>query len=146
MTPETVVGDKIYIMENASLYEFGVMTSCVHMAWMRVVCGRLKSDYSYSNTIIYNNFLWPEPSDQQRQQIEITAQKILDERSQLLGISFAEMYGSALDTVFTGLSAAHKENDRAVMEAYGFPQDMAESEIVAELMKRYQEKLVTENG
>ncbi|MGN0918655.1 MAG: type IIL restriction-modification enzyme MmeI [Oxalobacter sp.] len=90
--------------------------------------------------------MWPEPSDQQRQQIEITAQKILDERSQLLGISFAEMYGSALDTVFTGLSAAHKENDRAVMEAYGFPQDMAESEIVAELMKRYQEKLVTENG
>lgn len=146
MTPETVVGDKIYIMENASLYEFGVMTSCVHMAWMRAVCGRLKSDYSYSNTLVYNNFPWPEPSDQQRQQIETTAQKVLDERARLSGISFAEMYSNALDTMFTSLATAHKENDRAVMAAYGFPADMTEPEIVAELMKRYQAKLAEAKG
>ena len=102
--------------------------------------------YRYSNTVVYNNFTWPEPSDLQHQQIEIAAQKILDERAKLPGIDFLAMYGTALDTVFTGLATAHRENDRAVMAAYGFSQDMTEPEIVAELMKRYQAKLAVVKG
>ncbi len=141
MTPDTVVGNKIFVVENASLYEFGVLTSNVHMAWMRTVTGRLKSDYSYSNTIVYNNFPWPAPTDEQRLKIEQTAQAILDARALFPDSSFADLYGPL--TMPPELLKAHRGNDKAVMAAYGFkkgsPEYSFESACVAALMRMYQE-------
>ena len=115
---DTVVADLIYIVENASLYHFGVLTSNVHMAWMRVVAGRLKSDYRYSNTIVYNNFIWPEPTAEQRDRIEATAQKVLEARELYPNSSLADLYDEV--TMPLELRKAHQTNDKAVMEAYGF--------------------------
>ena len=140
MHPETVVGDKIYILENASLYHFGVMTSNVHMAWMRAVCGRLKSDYSYSNTIVYNNFIWPEATEEQMERIEFTAQAILNERSKFPDTPFSDLYDP--NFMPAGLLKAHLANDKAVMQAYGMPiKETDEAACVAWLMKLYQEKV-----
>ena len=125
-------------MPNASLYHFGVLMSNVHMAWMRAVCGRLKSDYSYSNTIVYNNFPWPKPTKEQKAKIEKTAQAILDARALYPDSSLADLYDEL--TMPVELRKAHQENDRAVMQAYGFPiKTMTESQCVAELFKMYQE-------
>ena len=106
------------IIPDATLYHFGVLTSNVHMAWMRVVCGRLKSDYRYSKDIVYNNFPWPEPSTQQRQKIEQTAQAILDARALYPDSSLADLYDEL--TMPPELRKAHHQNDMAVMQAYGF--------------------------
>ena len=128
----------MFCMENASLYHFGILTSNVHMAWMRAVCGRLKSDYSYSNTIVYNNFPWPTPTDEQKARIEQTAQAILDGRALYPDSSLADLYDEL--TMPVELRRAHQDNDRAVMAAYGFPvKTMTESQCVAELFKMYQE-------
>lgn len=145
MTPETVVGDKIYIIENASLYEFGIMTSNVQNAWMRTTCGYYGPSYSYSNTIVYNNFPWPSPDNKQKARIEETAQEILDARALYPDSSLADLYDET--TMPKELRKAHRQNDRAVMLAYGFThkdKDAAskwytESETVAALMKMYQE-------
>ncbi|MBQ2548863.1 MAG: methylase [Treponema sp.] len=126
-------------MQRASLFHFGVLTSNVHMAWMRAVCGRLKSDYSYSNTIVYNNFPWCTPTDEQKAKIEKTAQAILDARAKYPDSSLADLYDETL--MPPELRKAHQENDKAVMQAYGFSTKMTESECVAELFKLY-EKLV----
>ena len=107
------------------------------MAWMRVTCGRLKSDYSYSNTIVYNNFPWPSPSEKQRVKIEQTAQKILDARALYPESSLASLYDDV--TMPVELRKAHKLNDIAVCEAYNFDKDISEADIVAELMRMYQE-------
>ena len=107
------------------------------MAWMRAVCGRLKSDYDYSIKIVYNNFPWPNPSDAQKAKIEKTAQAILDARAQYPDSSLADLYDEL--TMPPELRKAHQANDRAVMEAYRFDwHTMKESECVAELMKMYQ--------
>ena len=127
------------IIPDAGIYEFGVLTSNVHMAWTRVVCGRLKSDYRYSKDIVYNNFPWPEPSDEQKRKIEQTAQGILDARKLYPNSSLADLYDPLL--MPAELRNAHTENDRAVMKAYGFDIKMSEVDCVAELMKMYQ-KLV----
>ena len=133
-----IAGDKLFQMPNASLYHFGVLTSNVQMAWMRAVCGRLKSDYSYSNTIVYNNFPWPNPTDEQRTKIEQTAQAILDARALYPTSSLADLYDEL--TMPVELRRAHQDNDRAVMAAYGFPiKTMTESQCVAELFKLYQQ-------
>lgn len=138
MSPETVVGDKIYIIENATMYEFGVMESNVHMAWMRTVCGRLEMRYSYSNTIVYNNFPWPSPTDQQKAQIEKTAQGILDARDLYPDSSLADLYDPL--TMPPELRKAHQLNDKAVMQAYGFDiKNTSEADCVAHLMRMYQE-------
>ena len=138
MSPETVVGDKIYIVENATLYDFGILTSNVHMAWTRAVCGRLKSDYSYSNTIVYNNFPWPDPSPEQKEKIEKTAQGILDARALYPDSSLADLYDPL--TMPPELRKAHIANDKAVMQAYGMPiKDTDEAACVAWLMRMYQE-------
>ena len=138
LTPETVVADLIYIVEDASLYELGILTSNVHMAWMRTVCGRLKSDYRYSNTIVYNNFPWPEPTGEQKAKIEQTAQAILDARALYPDASLADLYDEV--TMPPELRKAHQQNDKAVMQAYGFwGRINTEPEVVAELMKMYQE-------
>ena len=107
------------------------------MAWMRAVCGRLKSDYSYSNTVVYNNFPWPTPTEQQKAKIEQTAQGILDARALYPDSSLADLYDEL--TMPPELRKAHQQNDKAVMQAYGFDiRSTTESSCVAELMKMYQ--------
>ena len=108
------------------------------MSWMRAVAGRLKSDYRYSKDIVYNNFPWCNPTQEQCEKIEKTAQMILDARAKYPDCSLADMYGEKM-YLFADLVAAHQANDRAVMEAYGFWGKLnTESECVAELMKMYQ--------
>ncbi len=136
LSPEIIPGDKLFCMQGATLYHFGVLTSNIHMAWMRATCGRLKSDYSYSNTIVYNNFPWPNPAPDQRVKIEKTAQAILDARALYPQASLADLYDEL--TMPVELRRAHQENDRAVMAAYGFDLKMTESQCVAELFKLYQ--------
>lgn len=144
MDPNTIVGDKLYVVENVGLYHFGVLTSNVHNAWMRVVAGRLKSDYSYSNTIVYNNFPWPTPTDEQMKAIEQTAQGILTARKLYSESSLADLYDPL--TMPVELKKAHIANDKAVMKAYGFSiKDTSESDCVEALMKLYQ-KLTEEKG
>ncbi len=124
------------IVPNASLYHFGILTSNVHMAWMRAVCGRLEMRYRYSASIVYNNFPWPTPTEAQKAKIEQTAQAILDARNKFPDCSLADLYDEA--AMPPELRKAHQENDRAVMAAYGFNIKMSESECVAELFKMYQ--------
>ena len=143
LSKDIIPGDKLFTMQGASLYHFGIMMSNVHMAWMSAICGRLKSDYSYSNTIVYNNFPWPTPSDTQKAKIEQTAQAILDARAKHPDCSLADLYDEL--TMPVELRKAHQENDKAVMEAYGFNwRTMSESDCVAELFKMYQK--LTNNG
>ena len=133
-----ICSNKVRFVPNASLFHFGVLTSNVHMAWMRVVCGRLKSDYSYSVNIVYNNFPWPTPTDAQRAKIEQTAQGILDARALYPDCSLADLYDEV--AMPPELRKAHQENDRAVMQAYGFDiKTTTEANCVAALMKMYQE-------
>ena len=134
---EIIPGDKLFCMQEAQPYDFGILMSNVHMAWTRVVCGRLKSDYSYSNTIVYNNFPWPTPTDAQKQKIEATAQGILDARALYPDASLADLYDPL--TMPVELQKAHTANDKAVMEAYGFSTKMSEADCVAALMKMYQQ-------
>ncbi len=131
----TIPTNLVLIIPDAHLYLFGILTSNVHNAWMRVVCGRLKSDYRYSKDIVYNNFPWCQPTDKQRTRIEKTAQAILDARANYPDSSPADLYDETLMPV--ELRKAHHENDRAVMAAYGFDPEMNESKIVAELFKLY---------
>ena len=137
LSQETLTSDSAHIAMNASLYHLGVLESSTHMAWVRVVCGRLKSDYRYSKDIVYNNFPWPEISEQQRIKIENTAQAILAAREKYPDASMADLYSNLI--VFPELIKAHRANDAAVLEAYGFPKDATESDIVARLFKMYQE-------
>lgn len=137
MTPETVVGNKIRIVEDAGLYEFGILTSNVHMSWMRATCGYYGPSYQYSINIVYNNFPWPTPTEEQKAKIEQTAQAILDARALYPNCSLADLYDEL--TMPPELRKAHQQNDKAVMQAYGFWGKLnSESECVAELMKMYQ--------
>ena len=138
MDKDVICSDSNILIPEITLYHFGVLESNVHMAWMRVVCGRLKSDYRYSNTIVYNNFPWPTPTDEQKAKIEQTAQAILDARALYPDSSLADLYDEL--TMPVELRRAHQDNDRAVMAAYGFDvKTMTESQCVAELFKLYQE-------
>ena len=138
MSPDAFASDLVFIIPDATLYHFGILESNVHMAWMRAVCGRLKSDYRYSKDVVYNNFPWPTPTDEQKAKIEQTAQAILDARALYPDSSLADLYDEL--TMPVELRKAHQDNDRAVMAAYGFPiKTMTESQCVAELFKLYQE-------
>lgn len=138
MAPDTIVSDAVQIVPDASLYEFAILNSNVHMAWMRAVCGRLKSDYRYSKDVVYNNFPWPSPTDEQKNTIEQTAKGILEARLQYPNSCLADLYDPL--TMPPELVKAHINNDKAVMQAYGFSiRDMTEDECVAELMKMYKE-------
>ncbi len=143
LTAEVIVGDSMSVVPNATLYHFGILTSSVHMAWMRRVCGRLKSDYRYSGTVVYNNFIWCEPTAEQRQSIEHSAQKILDARAKYPDSSLADLYDEV--TMPRGLRAAHQENDNAVLDAYNFDRDWEEAEIVSRLMEMYSDLAGTSN-
>ncbi|MCM1316058.1 MAG: hypothetical protein NC244_11900 [Alistipes senegalensis] len=131
------------IIPNAELYHFGVLTSNVHMAWVRTVCGRLKSDYRYSKDIVYNNFPFPEPTSEQQERIERTARAILDARNLYPTCTLADLYDEL--TMPPELRKAHQANDIAVMTAYGFNIKITESECVAELMKLYQKLTESSN-
>ena len=134
---DTIPTNQVQIIPDATLYHFGILESNVHMAWMRAVCGRLKSDYRYSKDVVYNNFPWPTPTDEQKAKIEQTAQAILDARAKYTDSSLADLYDEL--TMPVELRKAHQDNDRAVMAAYGFPiKTMTESQCVAELFKLYQ--------
>ena len=133
-----IPNNAVQFVPDATLYHFGVLTSNVHMAWMRVVCGRLEMRYRYSANIVYNNFPWPIPTEDQKSRIEQTAQAILDARANYPNASLATLYDGR--TMPRELSKAHQDNDRAVMQAYGFDvKTMTESQCVAELFKLYQE-------
>lgn len=135
LTPDILCSNLVKIVPDATLYHFGILTSSVHMAWMRVVCGRLKSDYRYSKDIVYNNFPWPELADGQRSRIEKTAQAILDTRALYSDSSLADLYDET--TMPPELRKAHKDNDSAVLAAYGLPEDTPESGIVTYLFAFY---------
>ena len=144
LSKDVVASNAASFVPNATLYHFGILTSNVHMAWMRAIAGRLKSDYRYSINIVYNNFPWPEPTEAQKQKIEETAQAILDARALHPDCSLATLYDEVL--MPRELRKAHQNNDRAVMQAYGFSiRDTTESSCVAALMKLYQ-KLVSEKS
>lgn len=140
---EMILTDAAMCIPNAGIYEFGILESNVHMAWMRAIGGRIKSDYRYSKDIVYNNFPWPTPNEQQKAKIEQTAQAILDARALYPDSSLADLYDEL--TMPPELRKAHQANDRAVMDAYGFIKGTAartsESACVAELMKLYQQKI-----
>ena len=132
-----VVTNAVLFIPAASIYHFGILTSNVHMAWMRAVCGRLKSDYRYSKDVVYNNFPWPTPTDEQKAKIEQTAQAILDARALYPDCSLADLYDEV--AMPPELRKAHQQNDRAVMQAYGFDiKTTTETTCVADLMRMYQ--------
>ena len=135
LSSTVMISDAGYFMPYADLYTFGVLNSNVHMAWMRVVAGRLKSDYRYSNFIVYNNFPWPPLNENQKKKIEETAQGILDARELYPDCSLADLYDAVL--MPKELREAHRANDRAVMKAYGFDISMTEEDCVTELLKLY---------
>ena len=140
---ETIAGNTLFIIEDATLYHFGVLTSNVHMAWMRTVGARMKSDYRYSKDIVYNNFPWPDPTDEQRTKIEQAAQAVLDARALYPDSSLADLYDEA--TMPPELRKAHQQNDKAVMRTYGFDiKTTTETTCVAELMRMYQKLM--DNG
>ena len=131
-----ICGDANFMIPDASIYHFGILTSNVHMAWVRAVCGRLEMRYRYSKDIVYNNFPWPTPTESQKAKIEQTAQAILDARALYPKSSLADLYDEV--TMPPELRKAHQANDKAVMQAYGFPiKDFTESDCVAELFKLY---------
>ena len=138
VSPDILCSNAVRLIPNADLYHFGVLTSNVHMAWTRTVCGRLKSDYRYSKDIVYNNFPWPDPTPEQKAKIEQTAQAILDARALYPDCSLADLYDEL--TMPPELRRAHQANDKAVMQAYGFWGVLnSESACVAALMKMYKD-------
>ena len=140
MSPDDISSDAVQIVPNATIYHFGVLTSNVHMAWMRAVCGRLEMRYRYSKEIVYNTFPWPNPTEAQRRKIEETAQYILTVRAQYPDTPMATLYDR--NTMPKDLQKAHWANDRAVMQAYGMPiKETDEAACVAWLMRLYQQKV-----
>lgn len=137
MDSSVLCSNLVKITETASLYHFGVLTSNVHMSWVRATCGRLGNGYRYSVNVVYNNFPWPEPTEKEKEKIERTAQLILDARAKYSNSSLSDLYDEL--TMPVEVRKAHQENDKAVMDAYGFDwRKMTESDCVAELMKMYQ--------
>lgn len=140
MNDGVLCSDKVRIMPTGELYHFGILESNVHMSWMRTICCRLKSDYSYTVNDVYNNFPWPDPSSTQKTAVEKTAQGILDARALYPDSSLADLYDPL--TMPPELRKAHQANDRAVMQAYGMPiKETDEAACVAWLMRLYQEKV-----
>ena len=142
LPPEIISGDKLFMMPNATLFHFGVLMSNVHNYWVKAIAGRMRdSGYSYSNTLVYNNFCFPPENEKTQNAIEKTAQEIIDARNIYPNASYMTLYDPI--TMPMELRKAHEANDKAVMEAYGFKKGMSESEIVAELMKMYQKLTAT---
>lgn len=138
MPPKNVYSNALFYIDNASIYHFGVLTSKVHIVWVNAVCGRMKSDFRYSNDIIYNNFVWPNPTAKQKDKIEKAAQKIIDARELYYDNSLSDLYDPLLMPL--DLRKAHRENDLAVIAAYGWDKNISEDEIVEKLFELYQQK------
>ena len=139
MDASVLCSDRVRLMPNATLYYFGILESSIHMAWMRMISCRLKSDYSYTIGLVYNTFPWPSPTDKQRAKIEATAQAILDARDAEPDSSLADLYDERIMPV--NLRNAHRANDEATLAAYGFPKGISEEEIVTKLMISYSQKV-----
>ena len=138
LNPDTLCSDSVHIIPGATLYHFGILTSNVHNAWTRAVCGRLEMRYRYSKDIVYNNFPWPECNEKQKAEIEKTAQMILDARKLYPKDTLADLYDPL--TMPPELLAAHRANDKAVMQAYGLDiKTTSEPQCVARLMQMYKE-------
>ena len=135
LSAEIIPGDKLFFIQGASIYHFGVMTSLIHMAWMRATCGRLEMRYSYSNTIVYNNFPWPKATEEQEKKISALAQQVLDARASHPDWSLADLYHP--DFMPQDLRRAHKELDKAVLKLYGLKPDTDETDIVRHLLGLY---------
>ncbi len=133
-----IASNKLLIVPGATLYDFGILISNVHMAWMRMTAGRLEMRYQYSGSNVYNTFPWPHPTENQRKEITLCAQRILEAREKYPSLSLADMYGETM-FLYTDLLEAHRANDRAVMRAYGFSLKMTEADCIAALMKMYQD-------
>ncbi len=136
LTPDVLVNNKLQVMRNGGLYELGILSSNIHNAWLRVVAGRIRADFTYSVSVVYNTYPWPHPTDTRKKEIEQTAQGILDARALYPACSLADLYDPL--TMPPELRKAHTANDIAVMKAYGFSTKMSETDCVAELMKMYQ--------
>ena len=135
ISKDVICGDANLLIPNATTYDFGILTSILHMAWMRVVCGRIKSDYRYSADIVYNNFPWPEATEVQKQKISDFAQRVLDARASYPDWSLADLYHP--DFMPQDLRRAHKELDKAVLKLYGLKPDIDEMDIVRHLLGLY---------
>ena len=139
LAKECIASTEIFTIPDATPYHFGVLQSTMHMAWMRAVAGRLKSDYRYSASIVYNPFPWPDSTDKQHVAIEIAAQSVLDARTRFPGATLADLYDQL--TMPPVLLKVHQTLDRAVDSAYLAPGSKAfksEAERVAFLFVRYQ--------
>ena len=139
MNKDIIAGDAVQCIPDATLWLFGQLTSIVHMAWMRVVAGRIRMDYRYSATIVYNNFVFINADKKRKAKIEKAAQKILDARANYPNASLADLYDEVAMPL--DLRKAHNENDAAVMDAYGYPPNFTEEQMVADLFLRYQAML-----
>ena len=134
--PNTIINGSSLMISDATTYDLGILDSSVHMAWMRIVAGRLEMRYQYSKELVYSNFPWPNVDDKQKEKISQTAQAILDARANYPDASLADLYDSL--AMPADLRKAHKANDKAVLQAYGLSADATESEIVAHLFKMYE--------
>ena len=138
-TKDIICGDKLFNLPNATSFHFGIITSLMHMTWMRYTCGRLESRYSYSNTIVYNNFPWPEnPTDKQKETVEAAAQAVLDARAIFPGASLADLYDP--NTMPPALVKAHQALDKAVDVCYRpqpFINETKRIEFLFELYDKY---------
>lgn len=139
---DIIPSNLVLVVSDAELYHFGVLTSSCFMSWMRVVCGRLKSDYRITKDNVFNNFIWPQVTDEQKQQVTKTAQAILDARALYKDSSLADLYNDLLMPI--ELRKAHQANDAAVLKLYGLNNDASENEIVTLLMKLYQKHMSTD--
>ena len=137
VSPEIISSNANYIIPDAELWHFGILTSSVHMAWTKTVCGRLESRYRYSAKLVYNNFVWQKMTRDEYNRLNITAQKILDVRKKYPGASLASLYDEV--TMPKDLRAAHRDNDKIVMKIYGFDESMTDEEIAIQLLMRYDE-------
>jgi hypothetical protein len=137
----TIAGNTLFIIEGATRYHFGILTSSVHMAWMCAVCARLGTGYRYSKDVVYNNFPWPSATEKQKTKIEALAQGVLDARAAFPDATLACLYDPL--TMPQELSKAHRALDGAVMKLYGYGIGMTEAEVVTELMGRYKALIPT---
>ncbi len=144
LSSDMVLGNTVQIIPDSTLYDFGVLESSVHMSWLRAVAGRLEMRYSYSGTLVYNNFIWPKPTPKQKEDIEKAAQAVLDARKLYPESTLGDLYDP--NTMPPELAKAHERLDKTVKTAYGTKGFETEEEIVASLMKLYKEAIDKENA
>ena len=137
LTSSTIASNQLYVVPNAGIYDFAILNSTMHNAWIRAVCGRIKSDYRYSASIVYNNYPWPTPTQKQREAIEKAGQQILDVRKKFSNSSLADLYDPL--TMPPDLVKAHQVNDRVIDAAYGYSNGKEDAKRVAFLFSLYQQ-------